>query len=77
MVSWNLKTNLYLSTVVQCDEVPALENGMIEYTFDRHLDTFVKFSCNHGYILYGNQHKYCHLEDEKPQWSGQQPTCKG
>ncbi|XP_053380812.1 uncharacterized protein LOC123562034 [Mercenaria mercenaria] len=72
----NWDENVTMCTEVQCDEVPELGNGLIEYTGERQLGSFVKFSCNHGYILHGSQHRYCHLVDESPQWSGKQPSCQ-
>ncbi|KAL4240085.1 Coagulation factor 5/8 C-terminal domain [Mactra antiquata] len=64
--------------VITCNDVPVLQNGMIEYTSNKYLGSFVKYSCNHGYQLNGSQHRYCDFDIilNTAVWTGQHPSCQ-
>jgi len=64
-----------LFSVKKCETV-FQTNGVVEYTKDRSLFSFVNYTCNNGYYLQGNHHRYCnHDHTGHIGWSGSVPDC--
>ncbi len=60
-----------------CNELPAIENGMISYAPDSEgpeyeLDTIATYSCNVGYMLIGSPERTC---ESSGNFSGVAPMC--
>ncbi len=75
---------LSLSTAIVCNELSAIENGMISYSPDSEgpeydLSTMATYSCNDGFVLVGpNEVRIC--EDVGTgalgEFSDEAPTCE-
>ena len=66
-------SHLHFTTAVDCGQLPAPENGLI----DGNLTTFnntASYSCDTGYELVGDQTRTCLASGN---WSGSQPSCDG
>lgn len=61
-----------LTTGITCPKIDAPEYGVIEVD-DLVYGSRVKYSCNHGYELYGDNFRTCGYNGK---WSGKEPTCK-
>lgn len=62
-----------VTTVVDCGQLPAPENGVI----DSNLTTFnstARYSCDAGYELFGDLSRTCLANGN---WSDSQPSCIG
>ena len=74
---------LHILTAIVCNELEALENGMIGYAPDSTgpeyvLDTVATYICDEGYVLIGDETRTC--EDVGAgvtgEFSGAAPTCE-
>ncbi len=72
-----LLVTLSLSTAIVCNELSAIENGMISYSPDSEgpeydLDTMATYTCSDGYMLIGSPERTC---ESSGNFSGMPPVC--
>ena len=60
-------------TAVDCDDLPAPDNGKLIFSAGTTFGSIVTYSCNPGYKLVGLETRTC-LEDKT--WTGTAPTCE-
>ena len=64
---------LFFSIAIDCGTLPSFDNGVIRYSVTTTLASFVRYSCNIGFMIVGMDIRICLTNGT---WSGVSPTCQ-
>ena len=63
---------------IVCPEPQEISNGTIQNPRKTYVyQQSVKYQCNQGFTLIGENSIYCTVKDDQGEWSGLPPECKG
>lgn len=63
---------------ISCPEPQGIRNGIIQNPQKTYVNQqSVTYQCNEGFTLTGEHSIYCTVKNDRGEWSGPPPECKG